>query len=222
MMALRALLRSRAAVRLFTTEATAASAELQEKLPLGTDVYSCDLTPEPVPHLQIPEPFPQRTYGNFSRQLSAEAKELSHKLATVLPGKASDHMFAGLKVFAHGDFVPFHIAARTTKISDTEVSVFSYDYFQAPMVELALKKCGLPLEVTRNFNTIQVKVLDYNREAAVKQVEDIAAAAKQKVRDILANKKNHAKTHGLEFTEQAEILHLRLIDQTVAEKISTL
>jgi ribosome recycling factor len=222
MMALRALLRSRAAVRLFATEARAIPVEIQEKLPQGTDVSLCDSTPEPVPHLNMPEPFPQRTYGNFSSQLSAEAKDLSHKLATVLPGKASEHMFAGLNVYAHGDFVPFHIAARTTKISDDEVSVFSYDYYQAPMIELSLKQCGLKLDITRNFNTIKVKVLDYNREAAIKQVEDFAATAKQKVRDIFAKQRKYAQTYGLELKAHAETLHLRLIDETVAEKKSTL
>ena len=222
MMALRALLRSRAAIRLFSTEARAVPVGMQEQLPQGTDLSLCDFTPEPVPHLDMPDPFPQRTYGNFSSQLSAEAKELSHKLATVLTGKASEHMFAGLSVFAHGDFVPFHIAARTTKISEDEVSVFSYDYYQAPLVELSLKKCGLKLDITRNFNTIKVKVLDYNQEAAIKQVEDIAAAAKQKVRDIFANQRKYAQAHGLHVAAQAETLHLRLIDMAVAEKKSTL
>lgn len=227
MMALRALLRSRAAVRLFATEARAIPPEVLAELPPGAEFpdlndTGVDPTPEPASHFDFPNPFPQRTYGNFSEQVSAVAHELRRNLATVLPGKTSAHMFTGLKVFAQGDFVPFNVAARTVKVAEDEVSVLSYDYYQTPMVELALKKSGMKLEIKRDFDTIKVKVLEYNREAALKQVEDFAEAAKQKVRNIFVQQKNHAKTHALEFAPQAEQLQLSLFDLIVAEKKSTL
>ena len=234
MMALRALLRSRAAVRLFATEAIVIPPELLAELPPGMklpenpevltiwNANQVDPTPEPAAHFDFPTPFPQRTYGNFSDQITTVAHELRRNLATVLPGKASAHMFTGLKVFAQGDFVPFNIAARTIKVAEDEVSVISYDYYQSPMVELALKKSGMKLEILRNFHTIKVKILDYNREAALKQVEDFAEQAKQKVRNIFVQQKNHAKTHGLDLAPQGEQLQLSLFDLIVAEKKSTL
>ena len=225
MMALRALLRSRAAVRLFATETSQSRYPSPQEL--GEDeVPPAPIEPETSEDLEknvLPlDPLPERTYGTFSDQLSSVAKELQRNLSTVLPGKASSHMFNYLKVYHMGDFVNFSIAANTTKVASDEVKVHVLDYYMSPMVELALKNCGIKLDVKRDFDIISVKVLEYNKEAAIKKVDEFAQQAKEKVREIFAKQQARAQTYNLDLNPQAEQLHLQMLEETVSEKKSTL
>ena len=222
-MVLRALLRIKPAVRAFSMQSSSAvySTELAED-----EVPPTMTGLQPSPELEkdaLPlDPLPERTYGTFSEQLSSIAKELQRNLSTVLPGKVSPHMFNYLQVYSQGDFVNFRMAATTTKVAENEVQVQVLDYYTSPMVELALRKCGMKLEIRRDFDVMAVKVLEYDKDAALKQVDDFAKIAKEKVRAVFAQQQTHAQTYGLELNPQAEEVYLAMLKQTVAEKKSTL
>jgi ribosome recycling factor len=82
------------------------------------------------------------------------------------------------------EWVPINTAARVTAVSDTELHIEAYDPSISPLIEIALQKSGLKLDITRDFGMICVKLLDDNKESALEQISTQVSYAREAIEDV--------------------------------------
>lgn len=225
MMALSAILRGRGILRCFSSVVaqpaqtsrflnaveTMNTEELREKL--RTRPEELGLKRARVLNFELPE----KTAGNFPERIEDVHRELQYNLRKIQPVKASAHVFDEIPVYVWCENALLGEVSRTKKVSDNEVLIYPDDELQAPMVELAIKKSGLKLEVSRFVGEIRVKLLDNDRETPVRKADEFGQAAKAKVKAILEEQKNSARAAGVNFGD-SERVHFGFIDSAVASR----
>ena len=173
----------------------------------------------------VPHPFQSlRTLGNTHQEMDTQISSLAEKLNYVMGGKAHRGYFDGVKVYSFMEWVPLPAAATVTAVSDSELSIEAYEPSNSPLVELAIRKSGVQAEVTRDFGVVKVKILGYDKEAALKEARRLGDEAKEALLSIkektAARVGKDAQALGkLEAVTQARI---RMVDELVAIKEESL
>jgi ribosome recycling factor len=124
------------------------------------------------------------TLGKAHEMMDREVTSLVNSLSKIPNGKAHPGYFNSIKVYAFMEWVPINTAARVTAVSDTELHIEAYDPSISPLIEIALQKSGLKLDITRDFGMICVKLLDDNKESALEQISTQVSYAREAIEDV--------------------------------------
>ena len=138
----------------------------------GSEVKSQEGTREPV------------TLGKAHEMMDREVISLANSLSRIPGGKAHPGYFNSIKVYAFMEWVPINTAARVTAVSDTELQIEPYDPSNSPLIEIALQKSGLKLDIKRDFGMIYVKLLDDNKASALEQISALVLCAREAIEDV--------------------------------------
>lgn len=126
----------------------------------------------------------ERSLGKVNEEMDFELVNLSNSLTRIIGGKAHPGYFNSVYVYSFMEWVPLHSAAQVTTSSDTDLKIESYEPSNAPMIEKALQKTGLKLQITRDFGVIHVKLLDNNKESYLEQISTQVTRARQAIEDV--------------------------------------
>jgi ribosome recycling factor len=156
--------------------------------------------------------------------MDTQVLSLAEKLNYVIGGKAHRGYFDSVKVYSFMEWVPLPTAASVTPVSDSELFIEAYEPSNAPLVELAIRKSGVQAEVTRDFGVVKVKILGYDKEAALKETRRLGEEAKESLLSI--KEKTAAKvgedTQALGKLEAVTQARIRMVDELVAIKEESL
>lgn len=124
------------------------------------------------------------TLGKAQEMMDREVTSLANSLNKIPGGKAHPGYFNSIYVYAFMEWVPINTAAKVTAVSDTELHIEAYDPSNSPLIELALQKSGLQLDIKRDFGLIYVKLLDDNKASALEQISAQVLCAREAIEDV--------------------------------------
>lgn len=124
------------------------------------------------------------TLGKAHEMMDKEVTNLANRLNQIPGGRAHSGYFNSIQVYAFMEWVPLNTAAKVTAVSDTELHIEAYDPSNSPLIEIALQKSGLKLDIKRDFGMIYVKLLDDNKASALEQISTQVLCAREAIEDV--------------------------------------